>query len=230
MPTGPFTRLRRGRRGAAGEELYRVRRVRGMQFFTSRQQHDDLTIVVERFPGPTQIVARTYVVVHGIGVSSRYFHPLVAELSRTGAVFLVELPGYGAAPDPRRDISLADHAAVLAGFLSEADLRAPVIVGHSMGTQVVSLLAERHPDVTDTVVMMAPTMVPSSRTLWTAIRHLLRDSLREPPRCLGHLDGRLRHPLRRAVPGAPDAAHAPRSDGRPGGVAPRSHARVQRRP
>lgn len=157
-----------------------MRRVRGRQYFTSRQQHDDLTIVVERFPGPEQVSVHTYVLVHGIGVSSRYFHPLAAELSRSGRVFLVDLPGYGAAPNPRREVTLADHAAVLAGFLREADLRAPVIVGHSMGTQVVSLLAQRHPDVTDTVVMMAPTMVPSARTPWTAIRHLLHDGLREP--------------------------------------------------
>jgi pimeloyl-ACP methyl ester carboxylesterase len=180
MPIGPFARLRRGRRGPAGEELYRIRRVRGRQYFTSRQQHDDLTIVVERFPGPEQVASRTYVLVHGIGVSSRYFHPLAAELSRTGRVFLVDLPGYGAAPDPRRDVTLADHAAVLAGFLRQVDLRAPVLVGHSMGTQVVSVLAAAHPDVTDTVVMLAPTMVPSARKPWTATGHLLHDATREP--------------------------------------------------
>jgi len=180
MPTGPFARLRRGRRGPAGEELYRVRRVRGRQYFTSRQQHDDLTIVVERFPGPEQVATHTYVLVHGIGVSARYFHPLAAELSHIGRVYLVDLPGYGAAPNPRRDVTLADHAAVLAGFLREVDLRAPVLVGHSMGTQVVSVLAAAHPDVTDTVVMLAPTMVPSARKPWTAIGHLLHDATREP--------------------------------------------------
>jgi pimeloyl-ACP methyl ester carboxylesterase len=185
MPTGPFARLRRGRRGPAGEEQYRIRRVRGRQYFTSRQQHDDLTIVVERFPGPEQVAVRSYVLVHGIGVSSRYFHPLAAELSRAGRVFLVDLPGYGAAPNPRRDVTLADHAAVLAAFLRQVDLRAPVIIGHSMGTQVVSVLAAAHPDVTDTVVMLAPTMVPSARTPWTAIGHLLLDGTREPPAVWG---------------------------------------------
>jgi pimeloyl-ACP methyl ester carboxylesterase len=180
MPTGPFTRARPGRRETAGEESYRVRTVRGRRYFTSRQKHGDLTIVVERFPGPERVATHSYVLVHGIGVSSRYFHPLAAELSRSGRVFLVDLPGYGAAPNPRRDVTLADHAAVLAGFLRETDLRNPVIVGHSMGTQVVSLLAQRHPDVTDTVVMMAPTMVPSARSPWIAIGHLLNDGTREP--------------------------------------------------
>lgn len=180
MPTGPFARLRRGRRGPAGEDLYRVRTVRGRQYFTSRQQHDDLTIVVQRFAGPEGVAHRSYVLVHGIGVSSRYFHPLAAELSRSGRVYLVDLPGYGAAPDPRRDVGLDDHAAVLAGFLREVDLRDPVIVGHSMGTQVVSVLAARHPDVTDTVVMLAPTMQPRARTPGRAIGLLLLDGTREP--------------------------------------------------
>jgi pimeloyl-ACP methyl ester carboxylesterase len=121
------------------------------------------------------------VLVHGLGVSSRYFGPLAAELARTGRVFLVDLPGYGAAPDPRRDVLLDDHAAVLAGFLRQTSLADPVLVGHSMGAQVVAALAEDHPDVSDRIVLMAPTLPPSSRTTWRAIGSLLRDALREPP-------------------------------------------------
>ena len=183
MPTSRFQglRLRLRRRGPLGEEVFGPRRVRGTAYYRSRQEHQSLTIAVERFPGPEDVAARSYVLVHGIGVSSRYFRPLAVELAKTGRVYLVDLPGYGAAPDPRRDVSLADHAEVLAGFLRQSQLVNPVIVGHSMGTQVVSLLAERHPEVADTVVMMAPTMVPDARRPWRAIGHLLHDATREPP-------------------------------------------------
>lgn len=163
-----------------GEERYRVRKVHGSLYYTSRQEHEKLTIVVERHPGP-EASGRTYLLVHGIGVSSRYYRPLAAELAKSGRVFLIDLPGYGAAPDPRRDVTLADHAAVIAGFLRQMELPNPVIVGHSMGTQVVSLLAEKHPDVADTVVMLAPTMVPDARRPVPAIGHLLHDATREPP-------------------------------------------------
>lgn len=171
---------RLGRRGAAGEDAYRARRVRGATYFRSRQEHEHLTIVVQRFPARSTRVGRTYVLVHGLGVSSRYFGPLAAELARTGRVFLVDLPGYGAAPNPRREVGLDDHAAVLAGFLRATRIENPVIVGHSMGAQVVAILAERHPDVTDRIVLMAPTMQPDSRTAGAAVRGLLRDALREP--------------------------------------------------
>jgi pimeloyl-ACP methyl ester carboxylesterase len=174
-------RLGLGLRGAAGEDAYRVKNVNGALYYTSRQEHQKLTIFVERFPGSGGREARTYVLVHGIGVSSRYFRPLAAELAKTGRVFLVDLPGYGAAPDPKRDVTIADHADVLAGFLAQLQVEDPVIVGHSWGAQVVSVLAQRHPGIPRTVVMLSPTLEPSARTPGKAIGHLLHDATRERP-------------------------------------------------
>ena len=42
--------LARVRRGAVDESGYRPRTWAGADFFTSRQQHGDLAIVVKRFP------------------------------------------------------------------------------------------------------------------------------------------------------------------------------------
>jgi pimeloyl-ACP methyl ester carboxylesterase len=165
------------------EDRYRHRSIHGAQYFTSRQDHDGLAIVVKRFPARHEPHEddRVFVLVHGIGVSSRYFQPLAAELAYHGRVYLVDLPGYGAAPDPRRDVTLADHAAVLASFLRRSGLEDPVLVGHSWGAQIISILARDHPDVSDRIVLMAPTLEPDARTFWRATSHLLRDALREPP-------------------------------------------------
>jgi pimeloyl-ACP methyl ester carboxylesterase len=169
------------------EARYRQRTVRGATFFTSRQVHDDLIVVVKRFavrhePADTDPV---FVLVHGIGVSSRYFQPLAAELARRGSVYLVDLPGYGASPNPHRDVTIADHAAVLASVLRRSGLESAVIVGHSWGCQVVSAMALEHPDVTGRVVLMSPTMQPQSRTFWRATGHLLGDAFFEPPIVFG---------------------------------------------
>ncbi len=170
-----------------GEDRYRHRNIHGAQYFTSRQNHDGLAIVVKRFPvrHEPRDDDRVFVLVHGIGVSSRYFQPLASELAHHGRVYLVDLPGYGAAPDPRRDVTIADHAAVLASFLRRSGLENPVLVGHSWGSQVVSLLARDHPDVSDRIVLMAPTLEPDARTFWAAARNLLADALREPPVVFG---------------------------------------------
>jgi pimeloyl-ACP methyl ester carboxylesterase len=178
-------RVGMGLRGAAGEEAYRPRYADGELYYTSRQEHQRLTIFVERFPGSQAPGTRTFVLVHGIGVSSRYFRPLAARLAKHGCVYLVDLPGYGAAPDPRRDVTIADHADVLAGFLDQLQIDDPVIVGHSWGAQVVSMLAERHPGIPRTVVMLSPTLEPPARTAWRATGRLLLDATREPPVVFG---------------------------------------------
>ena len=181
----PRTTPRRGRRGAVGESAYRARTVRGAQYFTSRQEHQDLTVVVQRFPIRSPETGVTFVLVHGLGVSSRYFHPLAAELALQGRVFLVDLPGYGAAPNPKRDVGIADHAAVVAAMVVELGIENPVLVGHSMGSEVVARVLLDHPHVTDRAVLMAPTLPPSERTAFRAIRNLLHDALREPPEVFG---------------------------------------------
>lgn len=188
--TAPAPPARPGRRRGyteRDESAYRQRMVRGATYWTSRQVHQDLTIVVKRF-GVRHEAADgdpSFVLVHGIGVSSRYFQPLAAELAHLGAVYLVDLPGYGAAPDPHRDVTIGDHAAVLASLLRRSGLEGSVLVGHSWGSQVVSALALEHPDVTDRIVLMAPTMEPPNRTFWRATRNLLRDAVREPPAVFG---------------------------------------------
>lgn len=153
-------------------------------FFTRRDLYADLGVVIRRFPlvegAPSG--GRPFVLVHGIGVSSRYFHPTAAELAKLGNVYLVDLPGYGSAPNPRRDVTIADHADVLARFLAAENIEQPILVGHSMGTQVVSQLVLDSPETTDKIVLLSPTMDPDARGFWQATGRLMRDIFtRETP-------------------------------------------------
>jgi pimeloyl-ACP methyl ester carboxylesterase len=147
-----------------------------------RRVFDDLSVVVTRFPRISDGDGPAFVLVHGIGVSSRYFHPLATELAKRGAVYLVDLPGYGAAPDPRRDVSIADHAGVLARVLDDSGLVNPVLVGHSMGSQVVSRLVVDSPEITDRLVLLAPTMPAWERTFFRGAWRLIVDGARNPVR------------------------------------------------
>jgi len=159
----------------------RTRRFRGTVFVTRREVHEKYTVAVTRLPeGRTDGPA--FVLVHGLGVSSRYFRPVATRLCRAGSVFLVDLPGYGSAPNPKTPISLEDHADVVARFIRTEGLTDVVLVGHSMGSQVIATLAQRHPDLAGHLVLMAPTLEPERRTAPRAVGGLLHDVFREPPR------------------------------------------------
>ncbi len=173
-----------GRAGRAmlpkGEDRYRVRRFRRATFFTSRQAFDDLTIVVKRFPGVAE--GQVFLLVHGLGVSSRYFQPAAAELAKFGRVFLVDLPGYGAAPDPkqRRDPARPRRRAgrLPQGVRAQRPGRRRALDGGAGGRALwpSTIPVPRHGSCS-----VAPTMPPEARTFWRAAGRLLHDALREPP-------------------------------------------------
>jgi len=156
----------------------RRRCFRGTVFVSRREVHEHLTVAVTRLEGP--VGGPAFVLVHGIGVSSRYFRPLALELVRHGSVYLIDLPGYGAAPDPRTEVTLDGHADAVASLLRGLTARETVVVGHSMGAQVVVSLARRHPPLVSRLVLLGPTMEPGRRTAVQAIARLLVDGTREP--------------------------------------------------
>jgi pimeloyl-ACP methyl ester carboxylesterase len=97
-------------------------------------------------------------------------------------VWLVDLPGYGASPKPGHDVSLDEHVSALVDALELAGIENPMLIGHSWGCQVVTLLAHRHPDFSDRLVLLSPTINPARRGLWMQFIDLLRAGLVEPVR------------------------------------------------
>jgi pimeloyl-ACP methyl ester carboxylesterase len=83
----------------------------------------------------------TYVLIHGIGVSSRYFRPLAAELARTATVHTIDLPGHGVVPKPKHALSVPQYAEAVWAALAERGVGQPVLVGHSMGAQIAVEMA-----------------------------------------------------------------------------------------
>jgi pimeloyl-ACP methyl ester carboxylesterase len=169
------------RHGPREEVRYRRRHVGSTDYFTSRYGHGDASMMVYRFGCTGERNGPDFVLVHGIGVSARSYGPTSAALAEHGDVYLVDLPGYGRSPRPDVDMSIAEHARVMADFLTDRKLDHPVVVGHSMGTQVVVELAADFPELLDHIALIAPVLAPDARTLAKAARLLLRNGLREPP-------------------------------------------------
>lgn len=120
---------------------------------------------------------RTYVLLHGIGVSHRYFARLHRELALTADVYSFDLPGFGAAPKPRRQVPVGEYAAFVRAALDEAGVRSCVVIGHSMGTQHAVELALQEPELLEGVVLMGPVVDPRRRSVARQALALARDSM-----------------------------------------------------
>lgn len=125
-----------------------------------------------------------FVLVHGIGVSSRYFERLVPALAEHGRVVAVDLPGFGKAKPRRRwpALSIDDFADAVAQAMDGLGITAAIVVGHSMGTQIAVSLAGRRPDLVSAVALLGPVMAPQDRNALKAAVLLGLDILREDAR------------------------------------------------
>ncbi|MET0481235.1 MAG: alpha/beta fold hydrolase, partial [Mycetocola sp.] len=137
----------------------------------------ELTMLVRRWDAAPGAGDATFVLVHGIGVSSRYFERLAEELKRYGTVFAVDLPGFGAAPRPPHQLTVEAGAALLAEFVRSEQLAGAVLVGHSMGSQFVVETAAVHPTGIGALVLAGPVVDERARMPWQQGRRLGRDML-----------------------------------------------------
>jgi pimeloyl-ACP methyl ester carboxylesterase len=143
---------------------------------TSAAGHD---VAVQEGGDPS---APAYVLVHGIGMSHRYFRPLTEHLAREGHVVVPDLPGFGRSSRPAHALDVAEHADVVAALVADLGLVAPVLVGHSMGCQVVTEVLATHPGLASAGVLIGPVTDPEGRSAPRQAARLLRDGLHEPVR------------------------------------------------
>jgi pimeloyl-ACP methyl ester carboxylesterase len=154
-----------------------------------------------RLPGAPPLV-----LVHGLGVSSSYFRPLLRVLARRADVVAPDLPGFGRTPGPRDALGIGELADALMSFLDDVALGRPLLLGNSLGCQVVVDVAVRRPELAGALALVGPTIDPAAPRLLPQAARLVVDGLREHPLAVpGMLADYLRVGPRRIVATAQSA-------------------------
>ncbi len=109
-------------------------------------------------------------VVHGLGDSIAGWGRVLGPLARTHRVHVVDLPGHGLSPAPR-DFHLQTLLDPLARYAEE--LRAPVLVGHSLGGWLAARLALLPESPAAGLVLVNPAGALLPPAEWTGFRELL---------------------------------------------------------
>jgi pimeloyl-ACP methyl ester carboxylesterase len=125
---------------------------------------------------------RTFVLVHGLGVSGSYFVPLARRLARAGCVVVPDLPGTGHSAAAGGPLGVSAQADVLAALVDHTCRgERPVLVGNSLGCQVILDLAARGLVPTGPLVLIGPSVDPRYRFLLRQLGTMALDLVREPP-------------------------------------------------
>lgn len=130
---------------------------------------------------------RAFVLVHGLGASSATFAGLAEHLRRHGTVHALDLPGFGRVPRPARPLGMDDLGRLVARWAARTEVRDAVLVGHSMGTQVVAEVLATSPGTASHGVLLGPTVDDMAATAPRQLARLAASCVAEPPRVLAQL-------------------------------------------
>lgn len=125
-----------------------------------------------------------FVFVHGLSVSSRYMVPTAKLLAAYRRVYLPDLPGFGESEDPSYVLDIPALAAALVRWMDYWHIEQPIMIGNSLGCQVIVDVAMRHPDRLRAAVLTGPTMDTQGRRFLEQARRLMIDSTRESLPCV----------------------------------------------
>lgn len=120
------------------------------------------------------------VMVHGLVVSSRYMLPTGMQLASSYRVYIPELPGFGKSEKPDHYQNLDQMADTLAEWMTAVGLSQAVLLGNSLGCQIIAHFALRHPQRLMAAVLVGPTMDIRARTARQEIGRWLVNSIFEP--------------------------------------------------
>ena len=127
----------------------------------------------------------TVILVHGLIVSSRYMVPTLKRMARHYRTYAPDLPGFGRSEKPPHTLDVAGLSNALSAWMDVVGLKRAVLVGNSMGCQIIANLAVRRPELVERAVLLGPTMDPQGRSVSRHIARFLRDMPREPLSLLG---------------------------------------------
>ncbi|MCW1043223.1 alpha/beta hydrolase, partial [Streptococcus anginosus] len=82
--------------------------------------------------------------------------PLAQLLVEHGDVITLDLPGFGDTTRPPHPLSIAGFAAAAHKIMRFEDVKNPVMLGHSMGAQVVTEMAARDPEWINRILLIGP--------------------------------------------------------------------------
>lgn len=113
---------------------------------------------------------QTIVLIHGFGAAIDWWDDITAELATDHRIIRIDLIGYGGTAAPATGYSIEKQAALVSAILNKFAVDRIMIIGHSMGGEVATAVAEIDPDRIQRMILIdSPPTAPTTFTLATEV-------------------------------------------------------------
>lgn len=115
---------------------------------------------------------KNIVILPGWGETRKTFYHMIAFLSQTYTVYIVDYPGFGKSPFPNHDLTIYDYTNLILDFLNENSIVLPIIIGHSFGGRIAITLNGYFHHKIDKLILIGSAGIKPKKTLYQKLRQM----------------------------------------------------------
>ena len=110
------------------------------------------------------------VLLHGWGQNIEMMKPIGDRLQEKYHIIIIDLPGFGDSPEPKRVLDIYDYNKVVEEVLNDLKINNPTMIGHSFGGRISIIYASRNQ--VDKVILFGSPCVRKEKKLSLKVRTL----------------------------------------------------------
>lgn len=114
---------------------------------------------------------KSLLILPGWGDTRKTFTSLIEYLSNFFTVYIVDYPGFGNSPFPNRNLTIFDYSDCIYQFITEKQLDNPILIGHSFGGRIITVLAGYYQYHFSNIILMDSAGIKPKKTFRKKLRN-----------------------------------------------------------
>ena len=136
---------------------------------------NDFEIYYQKYgKGKTNIL-----ILPGWGDTRSTFNKLIEQMKNYFTIYIIDYPGFGNSLFPKRDLNMDDYAKLIKNFITILNINTPIVIGHSFGGRIISLLTTKHKVKFKKIVLIDSAGIKQKKKLRTLIKQYIYKGLKK---------------------------------------------------
>ena len=115
----------------------------------------------------------------GWGDTRKTFNFMIDYLKNDYTIYILDYPGFGRSIFPDYDLTIYDYANIIRSFIDEVKINNPIIIAHSFGGRLASLIAGYYKDKIDKLILIDVAGIKPKKNIFKLFKQLLYTFLKK---------------------------------------------------
>lgn len=126
----------------------------------------DMSIYYEKY-GDNK---KTILILPGWGNTRTTFTNIINFFKDNYTIYIIDYPGFGNSPIPEKELAIYDYTNLVRDFLDEMQIKNPIIIAHSFGGRIATLLTGYYKEKIDKIIMIDAASIKPRKSIKAFIK------------------------------------------------------------